>query len=562
MQRQRHDTRPGGSGSAASATEGRRIAVLGMLAALWAATFAAAPAHAFSGAGAGSGQTYYISPDGDDLDDGLSPATAWQNWARAMRILAPGDTLIVRPGTWTNGASVEPGDPEPHFVNARLPYINCDPDLPPDPDLGVPYANGLPGLPITIRAEDERRSLLRSTGARSSIQALNTSHWTFEGIRGESADLPTSEGGYERSVFMFIDSDNIVLRRMLGAKDNRYFNNDIFEMIRCADSLLEENEAYDFHRHGFSALQSTGIVLRRNYASSRGRADIPGGYVSHTALEGDEGFTCYFSHGCIVENCITEDSEGIQATGDDNLLIGSISIGGWFGFRIAANCQDSGAQACDYEAHYPTGNRGENLLSIDAEYGAFDCDSAGESSFKNVTAIDPRLWGFIGRDRRSTEGFDTSFKISRSLVVRTDRAWTHPRSVAFLTDSTVDGPWRGCDLNAFGYDRPVSPPLTWEPGRWRRISAVDPKLGKCRVFLPEESPMHLGDGTTIGATILYRYDNGVLTGEPLWDPVTGAFPHGAVIEGVNGPNDGDTVANVHERLNVDTGGCDLPASYP
>ena len=64
----------------------------------------------------------------------------------------------------------------------------------------------------------------------------------------------------------------------------------------------------------------------------------------------------------------------------------------------------------------------------------------------------------------------------------------------------------------------------------------------------------------IGANLLYRYVDGVLTEEPLWDPTTGVFPHGAVIEG--SPNDpaehAVTAATIHEHLNVNTNGCRLP----
>ena len=64
------------------------------------------------------------------------------------------------------------------------------------------------------------------------------------------------------------------------------------------------------------------------------------------------------------------------------------------------------------------------------------------------------------------------------------------------------------------------------------------------------------DGRDIGATILYRYENGALTGTPLWDGSTGAFPCGAIVEGVN---DGDRrCSNLHQRLNVNTNGCPLP----
>ena len=66
-------------------------------------------------------------------------------------------------------------------------------------------------------------------------------------------------------------------------------------------------------------------------------------------------------------------------------------------------------------------------------------------------------------------------------------------------------------------------------------------------------------GADIGANILYRYQNGVLTGERLWDASAGSFPCGAVVTGVN---DGSTrCTNVHDRLNVNTNGCPFPAGY-
>jgi hypothetical protein len=64
------------------------------------------------------------------------------------------------------------------------------------------------------------------------------------------------------------------------------------------------------------------------------------------------------------------------------------------------------------------------------------------------------------------------------------------------------------------------------------------------------------NGADIGANIVYRTENGVLTHAPLWDPATGAFPCGAVVPGIN---DGARACrNLHERLNVNTNGCRLP----
>ena len=67
-------------------------------------------------------------------------------------------------------------------------------------------------------------------------------------------------------------------------------------------------------------------------------------------------------------------------------------------------------------------------------------------------------------------------------------------------------------------------------------------------------------GADIGANVLYRYHNGSLTNQPLWDPVTGAFPHGAIVAGVNDIA-GSSAFDVHKRLNVNTNGCPFPSGY-
>jgi len=66
-------------------------------------------------------------------------------------------------------------------------------------------------------------------------------------------------------------------------------------------------------------------------------------------------------------------------------------------------------------------------------------------------------------------------------------------------------------------------------------------------------------GGPVGASILFRYENGNPTTKPLWNPVTGAFPCGAVVPGLN---DGPTrCTNLHTRLGIGVGGCRLPTGY-
>ena len=84
--------------------------------------------------------------------------------------------------------------------------------------------------------------------------------------------------------------------------------------------------------------------------------------------------------------------------------------------------------------------------------------------------------------------------------------------------------------------------------------------GRGRLFVPKDSPMKGAgkDGADIGATVLYRYRDGALTNEALWDPRTGEFPHGAVVAGINDVP-GSSCFDVHQRLNVSP--ATLPAGY-
>lgn len=50
-------------------------------------------------AGTGTGTSYYVSPNGDDTHDGLSPATAWKTVDKAAATtFAPGDSLLLEGG--------------------------------------------------------------------------------------------------------------------------------------------------------------------------------------------------------------------------------------------------------------------------------------------------------------------------------------------------------------------------------------------------------------------------------------------------------------------------------
>jgi hypothetical protein len=49
---------------------------------------------------------FYVSPDGNDDDDGLAVASAWRTLAHAARQLRPGSTLYLLEGTYPDALSI------------------------------------------------------------------------------------------------------------------------------------------------------------------------------------------------------------------------------------------------------------------------------------------------------------------------------------------------------------------------------------------------------------------------------------------------------------------------
>src|SRR5262249_42624540 len=104
-----------------------------------------------------------------------------------------------------------------------------------------------------------------------------------------------------------------------------------------------------------------------------------------------------------------------------------------------------------------------------------------------------------------------------------------------------------------------------DAGNIRQSEAVAPTgmgrgAGKCMLWVPDGSNMKGAGagGADIGANVLHRYVDGVLTSQRLWNPTTGAFPCGATVAGVN-DDPARSCVGVHTRLNVNTNGCSFPS---
>jgi hypothetical protein len=173
----------------------------------------------------------------------------------------------------------------------------------------------------------------------------------------------------------------------------------------------------------------------------------------------------------------------------------------------------------------------------------------------NSTVIGAEFAGFAADEGPFTGGGTNSYFCTNCLSLNNGTQGFIVEPAPATDNWTINYP------NSFGNGTAFSPAAS-DPNITNE-QTIDPVLGSCYLWLPDASPLKGAGlaGADIGATILYRYVDGVLTTTKLWDDVTGEFPHGAIIAGVNDIA-GQSLFDVHERLHVGTAnGCAFPAGY-
>lgn len=463
--------------------------------------------------------TYYLSPMGKNMNRGLSPASPWRSFDFAIGKLRPGDTLVLRDGTYPARSSA-------------YPSIRC----------GANARNGTAAQPITLKAENERGALLKGSGDQFVLYVTRCSFWAFEGLRLQSAD---SGGSSQGQAILASESNHLSFRRLMLTNSNRLQNAALLELDDVSETLVEECEFYYFHRHGLATSGGRRNTFRRNYANSRRYADVPG-YASGDPDRGDSAFVLYPGSEATVENNISEGNSvgfDVEAAGkaDSNRFLGDISLDDSYGALIKA--------------------RGKTRETT--PHG---------TSLQHFVAVRPRVAGFYARSSSGTECVNCSVHRAGMSGFAADRDSDSPGDGSysvFLTNCLVAGSRMfGLNLveqatavvdhcNFFRSGDNVAFSITQK--RLNDTMSVDPKLGGCYVYIPDNSPMSRRgrNGAPLGAEILYRYQDGTLTSVPLWDVSTGRFPCGAVVPGVS-DLPGLSCIDVSLRLNVNRNGCSLP----
>lgn len=461
--------------------------------------------------------TYYIAPGvtGSDSNPGTS-GSPWRTFAYAIGNLVAGDTLLLKNGTYSVTSN-----------GNGLRFISLS------------GKNGSAGNYITIKAENERQAYLLSDGTGTLIHLVNCSYLSFEGIRGRSADKNVNPS--ER-FFLAIGGHHISFKRNLLSHNNRYRNEGLITYDNSHYGILEENEIYHFHRNGLSFSNGcTNAVARRNYGNSRNYGDIPDGSstVLQDSTRGDDFIVLYPGSDCIIENNISENSYGgfsIQAAGyngvygNNNQFLGNISLGDGYGFKHNNRVQDSTLGT-------PTNNYYANNVAINSTVIGFYIRTSYNTTGTNNTAMGCRLDGFTW-DKESTNGVPgRTFFFDNTLSINNLRYGTQ---IVNQTNWLLDY------INSFNNSSGNFVPAT-DSKRTHSMS-INPNLSGAKIWIPTTSPMKgTGkNGADIGANIIYKYQDGVLTGNLLWGP---SFPHGAIVAGVNDIA-GSSAFDVHTRLGV------------
>ncbi|MFK7999668.1 MAG: hypothetical protein AB8H86_08725 [Polyangiales bacterium] len=455
---------------------------------------------------AGPTNALYISPTGDDGDEG-SRSAPFRTFSLALSRLTPGATLILLPGDY--GADAATG------------YLQIDCESASTACGGAPCPSGSPGMPITIRSEDPRGAAIRMEAGESGINVLlrQCDSYVLDGLTVVGVD------GAGSNVVAVYGSRNITFRGGLVATNNREQNTHLFAVNDSTNVVVEDSEFYDFHRYAITSWRSRGVTARRNYFNPRGRSDIAGGYVSGAPNTGDSAITCHHSEDCLFENNVfigggnnvdvrasqlNPDGEGGE--GNSARILSNVFVGGIYGLVASSSC-----------ASMP-------------ECASIDERVLSDMRIENNVILGPSGNGILVR---GAEGLVVRNNSIFNAGVRVDQQSTNaslPCS-ADIFNNLVENEEFGIvaiDQSSLSVDGNNTFPGIVSADGAGDNTVIDAQVGACRHRVPDTSPVNGTGrgGADVGARIVVRSVDGVLTAERLWND-DGTFPCGNIVPGIN-----------------------------
>ena len=484
--------------------------------------------------------TYYISPTGSNANAGTSAGAPWLTFAYALdgTRASCGDTLILLDGTYGDGTSTGKIN-----LTGRVCTL---------------------GNELIIQAQNSRQAKIVDNGTYFAVRMSGSAYITFDGLYARSTDnnyrpSDTGELGFPFGVYT---SNHVTFRNNIAVQTNRYGNTHAYLVDGVQDVLLEDNEAYTFARHCVTAFKSERVVVRRQYCNPRG-GGISGGVGPLTLGGADTIMSMYPCKDCILENSIADGTTNpmpiaeMNANFNSSVLMSGSKVLGSIGYRsnISNGIYPNSRTAVGLN-YAPQNITIKDVALVDwgSPSSGIKCEGCVNMTVDHFTILGTGTTGtgiWALDDTQGGTAAQNSIFITNTII-----KGVTPEGFLITGHDT----WSGDEVWSNGNGTAFSPAL---PANWTNASTSDPGYGTCKLWLPDGAAAK-GTGTggsDPGATILYRYVDGVLTTVPLWDPITGKFPYGAATaDGINRVA-GESIDSIHTRLNVNTGGCSFPAGY-
>jgi hypothetical protein len=271
------------------------------------------------------GSIYYISPNGNDNNSGISESAPWATFSRAWQTLQPGDTLYLLDGTYYQ--SLAPTINGTANSSITDPVGGLDPNHPlDDPQRTINY--------IKVRALHDGQAIIDGQHQRipvnlggSGVYGRGNYFWIEGVVAKNSSD----------SVF-HINSRNVVIKRATGLNANPNKNVHVFNvytggnLTNPSNILIEDSVASGTGRKMFMAYASYVNVVFRRVVS-----------LHQSAWRGGEGYNPNDQPYCAPH---WQQTDGIEIynwdqpdTPNNSLIENSISLGGGasYGFNLTPN---------------------------------------------------------------------------------------------------------------------------------------------------------------------------------------------------------------------------------
>ncbi|MDA8086129.1 MAG: right-handed parallel beta-helix repeat-containing protein [Nitrospiraceae bacterium] len=437
--------------------------------------------------------SYYVAPGGSDSARGTK-ARPWATFARAMAALRPGDTLYLKDGFYHQSLDVR--------------------------------VSGRPGRPIVFRAVNEGKAIVGTVYPSSPLRIAGQSYVLVEGINFRN------RGPYDGNTYCSTDgagyinvhglnifgADHIVLKRVT-VNGSSGCNSAVIGLSKVRDSLIEDCAGSGPGRVVLNILDCGNITVRRCWLDWSGPS-TGGGDTSSIAQ-------IYDSSHVLMENNIglnltttPTDDLGIWAhykDSDHNTFVGNVV------YHTQAYSAGGLRDTAEYEMRSSHSLFEDNvaILPVAGAYHSVPADVVGtghHTSENNTYVGDGGGEGFLVHERPNRPQQATDAAVIDCSFINMD-AGIYASSSG---NNTVSAHrynnfyrvrkclWNERQMVPRGLDRT------------EKCNTVDPGYDTAKygiggyLIVPAALKGKGQGGADIGASVIYRYKNGMLTRVPLW----------------------------------------------